>query len=363
MSFDLLVKMIRKRFSGHVAVELKSLYIPGRGAPVSIWFALVLVTLCALLWDVGIVLQKQAVDRMPRLNLGRGISVGLLSLVSSGRWMAGLAASAAGWGLFTLALASTPVSVARAIQGSGFVVLALFSLLFLGHRLSAREWIGVALVTAGIAALGIADSSTAVAQTAGVPPAVHPGVSVPRLLPALAACLLVCVAVFAVPRFLKTSIPLVIPFAITAGTLLGVGDVSTKVLLTVLQQSPQGLQAAAGAAGAGACLVVFYVSGFLVLSRAYQHGRAILVTAVSDLCSRLVAILVGLTALGESLSADPRLRLLAALGYLGILAGALLLAHFSGGEVAEMLSRPKPSQSLEQPVEGKRDPPQVDTDR
>jgi uncharacterized membrane protein len=329
---------------------------------VSIWFALVLVTLCALLWDVGIVLQKQAVDRLPRLSLGRGFSAGLLSLVRSGRWMAGLGASAVGWGLFTLALAFTPVSVARAIQGSGFVVLALFSLLFLGHRLSAREWIGVVLVTAGIAALGIADSSTAVAQTAGVPPAVHPGVSVPRLLPALAACLLVFLAVFALPRLLKTSIPPVISFAITAGTLLGVGDVSTKVLLTVLQQSPQGLPVV-GAAGAGVCLVVFYVSGFLVLSRAYQHGRAILVTAVSDLCSRLVAILFGLTALGESLSANPRLRLLAVLGYLGILAGALLLARFSGEEVAEMLSRPKPSQSLEQPEEAKRDPAQVDSDR
>ena len=29
----------------------------------SIWIAIVLISLCALLWDIGIVLQKLAVDR------------------------------------------------------------------------------------------------------------------------------------------------------------------------------------------------------------------------------------------------------------------------------------------------------------
>jgi uncharacterized membrane protein len=240
--------------------------------------------------------------------------------------MAGLAASALGWGLFAFALSFTPVSVARTIQGSGFVILAVFSLLFLRHRLSAREWIGVVLVTSGIVALGIAESSSRTVEDA---------VSLGRLLPALAACLLACAAACAVPGLLRIGLPWVVVYSIISGILLGLGDVATKVLLIALQGQGFGSQAAA----AGAGLILFYLSGFLVLSRAYQHGRAILVTAVSDLCSRLVAIFMGIAALGEALAADPRLRVLAALGYAGIIVGAVFLSRFSGEEIADGLAK------------------------
>ncbi len=304
----------------------------------SIWTALILISLCALLWDAGIVLQKQAVDRAPRISFGRSTSASLLALLKSGRWMAGLAASAIGWGLFAFALAYTPVSVARAIQGSGFVILAVFSLIFLRHRLSAREWLGVVLVTSGIVVLGIANSSSVRA----------PGeLSLARLVPAIAACLLACAAAYAVPGLLRIRLPWVIVFAIMAGTLLGLGDVATKVLIGLLQRHGFGFPAVA----AGVGLIAFYVSGFLLLSRAYQHGRAILVTAVSDLCARLAAIFIGIAALGEGLAGDPRLRVLAALGYAGILLGAVLLARFTGEELAAGLAQSKASR----PPEGSQD--------
>jgi hypothetical protein len=61
--------------------------------------------------------------------------------------------------------------------------------------------------------------------------------------------------------------------------------------------------------------------------------------AVSDLCARLVAIVVGITALGEALSGDPTLRTLAVAGYAGILLGAVLLARFTGEELAAGLAK------------------------
>ncbi len=92
------------------------------------------------------------------------------------------------------------------------------------------------------------------------------------------------------------------------------------------------------AAGAAAvCLVGFYVTGFLVLSRAYQHGRPIVVTAVSDLCARLAAILMGVTALGERLPADPPSRLLALAAFASILCGAVLLGRFGAEGLASQL--------------------------
>ena len=296
--------------------------------PCPIWFALVLVTLCALLWDAGIVLQKLAVDRLPRIGLGprvRRRSPVALHTRDAG-WPALPPPRPAG-ACSPSRCPSLPCLVARAIQGSGFVVLAVFSLLFLRHRLVAQEWTGVALVTLGIAALGLVNSSSP-----GVPAVLSAG----HLAAAVGACLLVCAAASALPRILKERVPPVIAFSIVAGTLLGLGDVSTKVLIGMLQ----GRAAALPMAAAGACLIAFYISGFLVLSRAYQHGRAILVTAASDLCSRLVAVVVGVAALGESLAADRRLRWIALLGYAGIITGAVLLARFSGGEMAAALARP-----------------------
>ena len=309
----------------------------------SIWFALLLVSVCAVLWDAGIVLQKLAVDRFPPITLGRSLRQSLGRLLTSGRWMAGLAASAAGWGLFVFALSFTPVSVARAIQGSGFVILAVFSMLFLRHRLSVREWCGVVMVTAGIAALGIAGSAAGQAQG-------H--LSLGGIIPAVGICLLVCAAAYALPRALRVRVPLVIVFSVIAGTLLGLGDVATKILIELLQRHGLGLDVIVTAAG----LLVVYISGFLVLSRSYQHGRAILVTAVSDLCSRLVAILVGIGALGEALAADPVLKAAQVLGYVSIVCGAVLLSRFGGGEIAgrasERLAQPE---KTEDPA-----PPQVD---
>ncbi len=153
----------------------------------SIWVALILVSLCAVLWDAGILLQKVAVDALPPLRLGRGLGRTLRGLLTSGRWMAGLGASAAGRGLFAWALAFTPVSVARAIQGSGFVILAIFSMVVLRYRLSAAEWLGVAMVTAGVITLGIADRS---------PGGASGRLDLPGALPGLAACAAVCAGAF-----------------------------------------------------------------------------------------------------------------------------------------------------------------------
>lgn len=46
-------------------------------------------------------------------------------------------------------------------MGSGFVVLAFFSVFFLNHRLKATEWITVILLVVGIMAVGFSETSQA----------------------------------------------------------------------------------------------------------------------------------------------------------------------------------------------------------
>lgn len=290
----------------------------------SIWLCIFFITLCAVCWDVGVVWQKQAADLLPPLELSRDLGKTLLTFITSKKWMGGLIISGIGWGLFAFALNYTPISLARAIQGSGFVILAFFSIFFLDHRLKALEWAGVIIVTAGIIALGL--SEPVGNQTVSV-------INPPRVLLAVGISCALCFALYGLRRFLNRGFSWVVVFSIFAGTLLGIGDVSTKGVLVEV-----GDRAYIVAFGLIApTLVIFYLTGFFLLSRGYQHGRAILVTGVSDFCARLVTIFFGIFALGETFPENALYRDLRIAGLIAILGGTVLLARFSGEQLADEL--------------------------
>ncbi|MCC6554526.1 MAG: small multidrug resistance protein [Polyangiaceae bacterium] len=76
---------------------------------------------------------------------------GLPELVRSPWLLAGLALHAANAFCFTKALGVLPVSAAYpALAGWSFLLLALSARVLLGERLDAQQWVGVALILAGI---------------------------------------------------------------------------------------------------------------------------------------------------------------------------------------------------------------------
>jgi drug/metabolite transporter (DMT)-like permease len=291
----------------------------------SIWIAIILITLCAICWDIGVVLQKKAADTLPQITLGKDTPKILWKFVTNLKWISGLVISGIGWGLFAYALNSTPISLARSIQGSGFVILAFFSVFFLDHNLKTWEWMGVAIVTAGIIFLGMSEPPTQ--QTVST---IYPL----RLVIAVAIGCAVCFTSFGVRKIFNKGFSWLVVFAIFAGVFLGTGDVFTKAVLVEADKKSY----FAAFCVIGPALVVFYLTGNFLLSRAYQHGRAILVTAASDFCSRLVTIFYGVFALGEFFPHQAYYRNLRIAGRAAILFGTMLLARFSGEQLAEELS-------------------------
>ncbi len=290
----------------------------------SIWICIVLITLCAILWDVGVVMQKKAADRLPKIAWGKDLPGIIIAFFTNRMWFGGLVVSAAGWGLFALALNYTPVSLARTIQGSGFVILAFFSILWLDHHLTALEWVGVVIITAGIVALGLSEP----------PEARTPSTILTfRLLLLVGASVGVLFLIYGMKKLVNLGFSWVVIFSICAGGLLGLGDVSTK---TVLNAAGKGEYLTAVGLYAP-FLIVSYLTGFMFLSRGYQHGRAILVTAVSDFCARAISILLGVYALGEVFPESPPLRGLRIAGLCAIIIGAAFMARFSGEQLAEGL--------------------------
>ncbi len=289
----------------------------------SLWLSIGLISLCAVCWDIGVVLQKRAADVLPPLRVGTGLWSSIKAVATSGPWVLGLVMSAAGWGLFAWALDSTPVSLARAIQGSGLVILALFSRLFLNHRLRVAEWLAVAGVTLGIVALGLSEPVDQPTKTQLVPFPFAVG---------LLISLLITAGLMLKASQLGLALGLAPVFSAAAGLLLGLGDVLTKAVLVSLEAGQRVLTFAV----LGPLLVAVYIGGLLLLSRSYQHGRAIVVTAVSDTAARLVAIFLGVMALGEQVPADVRHGTLRVLGLLFVLSGTVFLSRFSGEELARV---------------------------
>lgn len=285
------------------------------------WVSILLITLCAVCWDIGVVLQKKAADALPPITFSRDLIRVLGAFLSNRQWMGGLIVSGAGWGLFALALTGTPVSIARSIQGSGFVILAIFSVFFLEHPLKVREWLGVAVVTAGIVAVGLSEHGA------------NPSASVIepfRLVLGVGFGFGICLLVYGVRRMFGFGFDWVVVFSVIAGIFLGTGDVLTKgIIIELKENSYVGAFCVIGPA-----LVLFYLAGQFLLSRAYQHGRAILVTAVSDFCARLVTIGIGVFAMGEFFSTEPLYRSLRIAGLSAILLGSLELSRFSGEQLA-----------------------------
>jgi len=116
---------------------------------------------------------------------------------------------------------------------------------------------------------------------------------------------------------------------VLSGTFAGLGDVFTKALLLALDH--RSFLMAFGVMLP--CLAFFYVSQIFLLSRAYQHGRAIVAVALNDFCARLVAVFIGVFAMGELLPAHGTDRLLRVGGFVAVLFGTVLLARFSAEQM------------------------------
>jgi len=278
------------------------------------------IILGTVLWDVGAVLQKKAVNRMP------GGRLPVLALLGSGEWMLGLLVTALGWGMFVFGLDRVPISAARTITAGSYVVLAVFSTVFLQTPLSLAEWAALVCVTAGIVFLGLQEGPSAAPV---IPPAggVVLGVAIISVL---------SVPVFLAPRLLKSSQRAVVSlfaFAALSGILGSVGDLLTKIFLALLQGElpapvPLLVLTAAG-------FITFYLTGFYMLSRAYQTGTVVAGVVVSDFFGRVGALFLGSLALSEPIGTPGHGGLQRAIGFLLVLGGSLFLGRFAAAAEAK----------------------------
>jgi len=288
---------------------------------VSVWSALALSIIATSCYQAGLVMQKIAADRLPRLALSLRQGHVYAAFVRSRLWRLGIATTTVGWICFLKALANAPVSIVQPALGAGLVLLAIISIVFLDEEVGVAEWIGIVLMVSGIVLLGVSGSGEAAGSGA---------VSLFGLAIVTLVSLVLVAASVPLARSRQTiSAPLLLGFV--AGVLIGLAALYTKGLFLSLEA---GLPVLAWAVFLPLVLAGNIV-GLWVEQAGFQQGRALIVVAMNAVTNKVVTIVGGMATLGEILPQDGRLAAARLAGLVAILVGTALLARFGSEIVAD----------------------------
>ncbi len=263
----------------------------------------------AVLYGVTTVLQVVAVRRQP---LAVGLDVRLLrGLAASPLYVFAMAMEFVGFLLSLAALRSLPLFVVQAVLCGNFAVAALIARVVLRVRLGSLEWLGVALVSIGIAMLAMSakDHDTATLTTTG------------RLALVVTAVAL-AVAAGAAARWRTPYAPALL--GLLAGLSFGLADISARVLRD--PASPATMLADP----ATLSLACAGILGLWLNATALQRASVTVVVAADVVAYTVVPALVGVLALGDAPRAgwEP----VALTGFLLAVGGAVTLARHGAPE-------------------------------
>jgi hypothetical protein len=251
---------------------------------VSVAFGLVLALLTAFGSVAGFLYKFRGAREVPAVELRRPVHSTVM-LFRSRVYLLGIAIGMSSWVVHVGALALAPISLAQATVAGGLVLLTVAADQLFGIEVTRREWIGVTLTAAGLAALA--------ATLDGGARSAHSHYSTGTLTIFLLAVagggLLVTVL------FSRGAAAL----AVAAGLLWAASDTSIKALSSHL-----------GALGAGVllqplALVIFLASmvGLLISARSLQLGDAVPMIALTSVAANLTTIASGPIVFGEPLPA------------------------------------------------------------
>ena len=246
--------------------------------------------------NIGAVVQKKAVDRLPPFDQTPLLD-SVRAVLRTPLWLLG-------WGIASLAIVLNMVAVGLAaisiiqpLNGFGLVVLAICSRLYLGERLTPATLAGIGLVVAGVALVGLAAPQSR--SFTGVEPIV--------------ACYAqrsawLCLGGLVIGILLLCGVASRLPAV--AGILFAAAAAGCSVVGLSLAKGLFGMLGIAGISETfstwPAWLLAVLVPTFSTASMAvqqlsFQKGRAVVVTPVFAATSVLLPLVVGRFVFGEHL--------------------------------------------------------------
>ena len=267
--------------------------------------SVVAVTLAATLCiQLGYFLWKLSADRAARRPASAIAPTPWQScraVVADSCWLAGLAATSAGWVLFVQATALGDISLVQPLMSAGDLVLVGLAVVFLGERLGRVEWVGILTIVAGAALLAAGAGATGTAT---------PNASALALLLGLAG-----LAAAGLLMRARRGASAETALAAVVGLAFGAGAVLTKALTA----GHPALDAGLLADPLLAAIVAANAVGLVLLQIAFRRGRAAVIVPLQLAVACLFSVVAGSAAFGETVDAAR------ALGVLLVVAGTAVL--------------------------------------
>lgn len=246
----------------------------------SVELGLLLALLTAFASVAGFLYKFRGARKAPPVDLRRPLW-STIALFRSPVYSLGIAIALGGWFLHVGALALAPITLVQSTIAGGLVLLTVVADRLFGIQVSRREWIGVALTAAGLAALA--------ATLGGGGRAAHS-----HYLPSTLA---IYIAVVSAAGLLLAASRRGTVLAVSAGLLWAASDTSIKALSSHLS-----------ALGAGVLvhplafvILVASLVGLLISARSLQLGEAVPVIALTSAAANLTTIAAGPIVFGEQL--------------------------------------------------------------
>jgi len=250
---------------------------------------LLLAVATALCSIVGFLYKHRGAVQSPDVDWRRPIwSTVMLFRVPA--YTLGVAIALSGWFTHVGALALAPISLVQATIAGGLVFLTVIADRFFAHRVTRREWIGVALAAAGLAFLA--------ATLEGGADEAHSDFDGATLSAYVGLVTLAAVGMALAGRGGRRAGVL---FAASAGMLWAASDTTIKALsgrlgddsLVSIVVSPGGL-----------LVLLLSLAGVLVSARSLQVGPVVPVIAVTSVAANSLTIVAGPIVFSEPMPED-----------------------------------------------------------
>jgi drug/metabolite transporter (DMT)-like permease len=281
---------------------------------------LALALMATTAYNSGLIVEKQALGRLPDIS-GRRVVALALTLGSSPRWLAGFALMLCGLAFQVLALTLAPVTVVQPVMASGIAVVLVLSRLVLREHLGRGEYACVVVMALSVILLALSAGSAAAEVGHRFSAAWMAAVTIGSVLLGLAA------GASALRAGSRRHGPPVsgVSYGVATGLLYGVAALAIKALsgailhrhgaasiLIAVLSSPY-LYIMAGCSAAG----------LLLFQTALQRCRISIVAPVSNVLGSIYFMVVGTWLFHERLPSSPMLLALRLVGI--VIAGCVVV--------------------------------------
>jgi drug/metabolite transporter (DMT)-like permease len=289
-----------------------------------------LALLAATAYNVGVILEKRALGRMPALDVRR-VTRMVAGLLTDLAWLAGFGLMLTGLACQVIVLTFEPVSVVQPVLASGVALLLVLSRLVLGERLGRTETLCVAAMAVALVLLALSASTGSAAghHASGDWMAVV-------MIPSVVIGLLIAYRPLRAPAGRQRA--RAISFGVGTGLLYGVSALAIKALSGILvrHQAPASLVTAIVSSPYLYVLAGCSAAAMLLFQAGLQSCPASIMVPVSSVSGSVYFVIAGTWLFHERLPADAdKLGLrLAAIVVAGLVVVALARHDPAGTEPA-----------------------------